>query len=51
MNTRSAREYTMSEPAQLFSNWREQRPSNKDDRNLLIFVAAKNVSNKVMEKK
>jgi hypothetical protein len=29
MNTRSAREHTMSVPAQLLRNWREQRPSNK----------------------
>jgi hypothetical protein len=28
MNTRTAREYTMSEPAQFLRNWREQRPSN-----------------------
>jgi hypothetical protein len=47
MNTRSAREYTMFEPAQLLRNWREQRPINKGDldsnvvrevgRNMVVF--------------
>jgi hypothetical protein len=31
MNTHSAREYIMFAHAQLLSNWREQRPSNKGD--------------------
>jgi hypothetical protein len=31
MNTWSAREYTMFEPTQLLSNWREQRHSNQGD--------------------
>jgi hypothetical protein len=29
MHTRSSREYAMFEPAQLWRNWREQRPSNQ----------------------
>jgi hypothetical protein len=31
MNARSAREYTMFTLAQIFLNWRKQRPSNEGD--------------------
>jgi hypothetical protein len=31
METLSAREYTMFEFVKLLSNWREQRPSKRDD--------------------
>jgi hypothetical protein len=37
MNTCSAREDTMFAPAQLLSNWCEQRPGNQSDLDLVLW--------------